>query len=285
MAGIQVAVINESTVLSDEAVSLAIPALQIQVHNHFAPAWGIDADLAFVPKGSVLPPGAWWLTILDDSDQAEAVGYHELTPEGRPLGKVFARSAKDAGIPWTVTVSHELLEMLADPNAHLAVFVQPHAYASFLYAYEICDPCEAREYWYTVHTGVHQVQVSDFVFPAWCEPVPTGATPRFDYGGHITAPCQCLPGCHVDVYDVWYSTSPPYLGEGKPSGYEVPSRYGSRRARRGGSRHRWRRSRILRAHAEIPGVPRSIAEQANETLQKLSSDLQELQAALTRFGV
>jgi len=49
--------------------------------------------------------------ILDDSDQAGALGYHDLTSDGLPIGKVFAASDLKAGTSWTVTASHELLEM------------------------------------------------------------------------------------------------------------------------------------------------------------------------------
>ena len=53
MPTIKLAVINASTVLKDTDVNKALPALQAQVHNDFAPAWGVDADLVFVPM--VLP--------------------------------------------------------------------------------------------------------------------------------------------------------------------------------------------------------------------------------------
>jgi hypothetical protein len=43
---------------------------------------------------------------------------------GFPIGKVFAASDLKAGTSWTVTASHELLEMLGDPNINLTVFVQ-----------------------------------------------------------------------------------------------------------------------------------------------------------------
>ena len=52
MANIQIAVINASTVLKDADVQAVVPALQTQVHRDFAPPWGIDADLTFVPSGS-----------------------------------------------------------------------------------------------------------------------------------------------------------------------------------------------------------------------------------------
>ena len=79
MADIKIAVINASTVLTDAQVQPAVSALQIQVHRDFAPVWGVDADLTFVPSGSQPAPGMWWLSILDTSDQAGALGYHDVT--------------------------------------------------------------------------------------------------------------------------------------------------------------------------------------------------------------
>ncbi len=124
MADIKVAVINASNAVSDADVQGAVGALQTQVHRDFAPVWGIDADLEFVPPGTRPPPGTWWLAILDNSDQAGALGYHDLTSQGLPLGKVFAQSDIESGNNWTVTASHELLEMLADPGINLAAFVE-----------------------------------------------------------------------------------------------------------------------------------------------------------------
>jgi hypothetical protein len=125
MSNIRVAVINASTTLTDAEVQAVVPALQVQVHNDFAPAWGIDADLSFVGTGGQPAPGAWWLAIMDNSDQQDALGYHETTNEGLPMGKVFAASDQQDGLSWTVTASHELLEMLADPEIDLTVSRNP----------------------------------------------------------------------------------------------------------------------------------------------------------------
>src|SRR5437870_13683909 len=103
MAYINVAIINASTVLRDSVVKSAVPALQTQVHRDFASAWGIDADLVFVPKSSSPPAGAWWLVVLDNSDVAGALGYHDLTDQGMPLGKVFAGTDITYGLQWTIT--------------------------------------------------------------------------------------------------------------------------------------------------------------------------------------
>src|SRR5271157_199730 len=186
---IQIAVINESTVLADADVVPVVAALQKQVTNDFGPVWGVGAELVIVPKGTQPPSASWWLVMLDDSDQANALGYHDLTTEGLPIGKVFAASDLKAGTSWTVTASHELLEMLGDPEINLTVFVQPDASSGTLYAYEVCDACEDDQFGYDIDSTT----VSDFVFPSWFQPS-LGAGTQFDYQQRITAPLQLLPG-------------------------------------------------------------------------------------------
>src|SRR5271156_3838926 len=110
-----VCIINECTVLTDEQIAAVVPDLQIQVSRDFAPVWGIDCTLSFVGKGKTPPTGSWWLVILDDSTQEGSLGFHETTSQGLPCGKVFAKSDIQYGMSWSVTVSHELLELLVDP--------------------------------------------------------------------------------------------------------------------------------------------------------------------------
>lgn len=196
MANIRIAVINASTVVADKDVQAALPALQTQVTRDFAPAWGIDATLRFVPKKSKPAPGEWWLSILDDSDQAGALGYHDLTPQGLPLSKVFAKTDQHYGESWTVTTSHELLEMLGDPNINLTVF-EENGKGGRLYAYEVCDACEDEKFGYKIDG----VLVSDFVFPAWFESFRKTGT-QFDHMKKIKKPLQLLAGGYIGIYDV-----------------------------------------------------------------------------------
>ena len=173
---IQISVVNASTVLSDSEIEPVIAALQKQVTNDFRPAWGVDAELSFVALGEQPSADTWWLTILDDADQAGALGYHDLTPAGLPMGKVFAGTDLKYGYTWSVTASHELLEMLADPNINLTVLVQSSDTAGKLYAYEVCDTCEADENGYEIDG----VLLSDFVFPSWFEDFRTEGSTQFD---------------------------------------------------------------------------------------------------------
>src|SRR5690348_8471627 len=106
---IHVAITNESHAMSDAQIQPIVAALQKQVSRDFAPIWGVDAEVKFYPRGQQ-PPDAWWLACFETSDQAGALGYHDVTPAGQPLGKAFVGSDIRLGLSPSVTISHELLE-------------------------------------------------------------------------------------------------------------------------------------------------------------------------------
>jgi hypothetical protein len=241
MAEIKVAIINESTVLTNGEAEAALSALQMQIRRDFAPVWGVDADLSFVPKGQKPRAGSWWLAILDNTDQAGALGYHDLTNEGLPMGKVFAATDKQYGLSWTVTASHELLEMLGDPDVNLSAFVQTGNNTASLYSYEVCDPCEMDEQGYTING----VKVSDFVYPSWFEAFREQGSTQFDHQKHINAPLKLAPGGYCVVLDIpsglgWYQVNE-LASETARTRKLLPS-IGTRRERRMRSRQQWRRS-------------------------------------------
>ena len=233
---IQITVINESTVLDESDVGSAVAALQTQVNNDFGPVWGVHAQLTTIPKGNQPPPGSWWLVILDDSDQANALGYHDLTTEGLPIGKVFAGSDLKAGTSWTVTASHELLEMLADPNINLTVFVQNNNTAGMLYAYEVCDACEDDGFGYLIDN----ILVSDFVYPAWFESFRTEGSTQFDRQKRMQKPLQLLTGGYIGVFDVTAGSGWQQLtAEQHPTNLRHRGAVGTRRERRSVPHELW----------------------------------------------
>ncbi len=240
MANIKIAFTNQSTVLTDAEVQAAIGPLQTQVSRDFAPVWGVDADLSFVPKSATPPPKSWVIGVFDNSDQAGALGYHDLTENGLPLGKVFAGTDLQYGSSWTVTASHELLEMLGDPDINLYAVSQNGMELSF-YAYEVCDACEADELGYKIDGTL----VSDFVYPAWFEGFRQAGSTPFDQEGHVTKPFEILKGGYISVFDVsynngWYQQYP----VGARIKYQSRPQVGSRRERRGTPREQWLKSAL-----------------------------------------
>ncbi|HET6281925.1 MAG TPA: hypothetical protein VFH73_13205 [Polyangia bacterium] len=232
-----IAIKNLSTVVTDAAVAKALPAFQQQVSTDFCGTWGIDATLKLVGKKSRTPPGAWLLGIFDDADQAGALGYHDLTSGGLPLGKVFAKTTLDNGGLWTVTFSHELLEILADPNINLCAFDEGNRR---LYAYEVCDAVEADKLGYVING----VTVSDFVLPGWFEPTHITKNERFAFKSRVTAPFQLLAGGYIGYFDLggggWQQLTAREASDARqmtarsspPAAYEARPRVGSRRERR-----------------------------------------------------
>jgi hypothetical protein len=233
---IQIAVINESTVLADADIVPVVDALQQQVTNDFLPVWGVDAELTMIAKGTPPPDSSWWLVMLDDSDQAGALGYHDLTPESLPIGKIFAASDLKAGTSWTVTASHELLEMLADPDINLTAFVQNNNTQGTLYAYEVCDACEDDSFGYQIDN----VMLSDFVYPAWFESFRTQGSTQFDRMNQIQNPLTLLKGGYIGVFNITEGTGwQQQTMEHKPVNLKFRGPVGSRRERRGTPRTQW----------------------------------------------
>ncbi|MGZ3459782.1 MAG: hypothetical protein ACXU86_14905, partial [Archangium sp.] len=71
--------------------------------------------------------------------------------------------AEQAGEPWTVTLSHEVLELIADPDVNLMVLA-PHPKGGpqpVLRPYEVCDPVQGNSY------RIDGVVVSNFVTPLY----------------------------------------------------------------------------------------------------------------------
>jgi len=167
------------------------------------------------------------------------LGYHDLTNKGLPLGKVFAESDIQSNSSWTNDLSHEVLEMLGDPDINLAAYREEEGKVVF-YAYEVCDPCEDDPDGYLIGS----VLVSDFVFPAWFEGFRKEGSAQFDFRKHINKPFQLLPNGYIGKFDPsshrgWHQVNakmnPKYLSRPK---------LGSRRQRRNMPRDEWQLSGV-----------------------------------------
>lgn len=188
--------------MKDQDVKDIAEALQIQLTRDFCPIWNVSpTQINFVPKDAPENTGVWELVVLDNSDQAGALGYHDLTSNGDPLGKIFAADDLKFGSSVSVTMSHELMEMIGDPNINLVAEVDDASGNSTWYAYETADACEDDSFGYdvTIASG-KKIHVSDFVTPHWFQPdPPSGAI--FDFMKHITAPLQILQNGYIGIND------------------------------------------------------------------------------------
>ncbi len=183
-----IACFNQATTPLGVDYNALIEALQAYVDKHVAPVWGTPAKLV---KTTGFIKNAWAIVFLDDADVANALAYHDLTPEGLPLSRVFVRTTIKNGDKVSVSASHELVEMLVDPAINL-MSTGPNP--KTMYAYESADPVEALSF------DVNGIPMSDFVYPSYFEGFHPASSVRFDHLDRVKKPFQILSGGYQIIF-------------------------------------------------------------------------------------
>lgn len=182
-----IACINQSSADLGVDFDKLISALQKYIDQYFAPIWGTPAKLVSAKK---FVKNAWAMVFLDNADVEGALGYHDLTPDGLPLGKIFVETTRRSGNEVSVTASHELAEMLVDPAANLCA-VGPEG---VIYAYEVCDAVEEESF------KIDGITMSDFVYPSYFEGFRGIKSTQFDELKKIKKPFEILKGGYMPVF-------------------------------------------------------------------------------------
>ena len=165
-----------------------IAAMQAYVDNFIAPVWGTPAKLI---KSTNPVKGAWAMAFLDNADVQGALAYHDLTPDGFPISKVFVRTTLQNHDLVSVSASHELVEALGDPAINMMT-TGPNS--RFMYAYELADPVENLSF------PVNGIPMSDFVYPSYFEDFRKAGSVKFDQMGKVSRPFQILSGGYQIVF-------------------------------------------------------------------------------------
>lgn len=225
----QLAVINESTAISDADVQHMMPALSQQWNTDLKSVWDVaPATFVFVPKRETPAAGTWWVVYLDDSDQAGALAYHDLTNEGLPISKIFVKSIQADRASISVGASHELCEMAVDPWLNSA-YQDPQG---TFWAGEVCDPVEDDRYGYKIG----ETLVSDFVTPNWF--AHANAQGKIDFKGHAQSAFAVLSGGYAQKFDTQAGWQQITGSRAKFNKQAAQAPEGSRRERRARQWHR-----------------------------------------------
>jgi hypothetical protein len=190
MQPIHIALTTTTTAVQPTDLSQVAAALQKQVTRDFAPIWNVTATVdAFAL--SEIPAGYWPIIVQDTIDAPGAAGYHQTESDDTPYALVLY------GETWSLTASHECLEMLADPFGSQKRTGQSlkAGQGRVDYVVEVCDPCEDSAFAYPVNG----VMVSDFYTPAFFDPVAVPQV-RYSFTGAITQPFQVLPNGYLSWF-------------------------------------------------------------------------------------
>jgi hypothetical protein len=169
-------------------------ALQKQVDNDLSPAWDVRADIFIPGAGNVNPPGTWPIKIVESLSGPSGV---HLDDQGQP----YAEAVNDDQL--SITLSHELLEMLVDPLGSRFIQAPDLDPASVgqqvSYLVEVADPCDTYSY------DIDGVPVSDFILPSFYD---SSATGKVDFLGLLPRPLTVPLGCYISWFDPtdgqWY---------------------------------------------------------------------------------
>jgi len=189
MLPVHVALVSQSERIDPSHVAPVAAALQKQATRDFGPAWGVHATVDAFPSLDDVPIDYWPIIVLDN---LEGGGGVHLDQHRKPYALV------DATASWSLTASHEMCEMLADPfgNRKVAGQSPKEDQGRVEFLVEVCDPIEAPDFAYTINGFL----VSDFITPRFYDPEPSRGV-RYDFRGAISKPREVLEGGYISWHD------------------------------------------------------------------------------------
>jgi hypothetical protein len=191
MLPVNLAIVSEVRGHDPSDVSRVAAALQRQATRDFAPIWKVYATVDAFPRLEDVPIGYWPMIVETDIDVPGAAGIH-LDKDGQPFALITMSDS------WSLTASHEMLEMLADPfgDRVIAGKSPKRNQGRVEFLVEVCDPSEAAEFGYTVN----DILVSDFYSPHYFDPRRSPAT-RYSFTDAVKRPREVLRGGYLSWHD------------------------------------------------------------------------------------
>lgn len=200
--------------VSDDELQRVIRAVNRQITEDFEPYWSLGATLRLEGRSENAPSklsladlrGDAILYLWNKLDVDGALGYHDQNARGIPYGFVFTTLSAQLGEPWSVTLSHEALELIADPEVNLLVMGPhpAHPNRTVFHWYEMSDAVQDETY------QIDGIEVSNFVLPLYFTPS-TEKGARNDFlgtvkNGKTLTSFGVNPGGYIGFFD-------PELGE------------------------------------------------------------------------
>jgi hypothetical protein len=161
----------------DSRVQAVLRAVNRQISEDFQLYWSQGAQLRLggrtgkkIDAESLLDlTGDAILYLLDDPNDPTLrgiLGFHAENQRGMPFGFVFTSISAQLGEDWSVTLSHEALELIGDANVNkLAAGPDPREPRNgdryVLHWFEMCDAVQSESY------KIDGIAVSNFVTPLY----------------------------------------------------------------------------------------------------------------------
>ena len=166
-----ISLINHSEVITDEQVQQVIRAINRQLKENFEPYWSFSATLRLEGPIGQRPSlskfsdmrGDAVLYLVDGVNSLGATGWHLANYGDIPYGIVFLGLCAKIKEAWSITLSHEALELVGDPMCNLLVQGNDplDRRRRVFHLFEMCDAVQAESY------SIEGVSLSNFVLPSY----------------------------------------------------------------------------------------------------------------------
>jgi hypothetical protein len=166
-----ISLINHSKVITDEQVQEVIRAINRQLKEDFEPYWSFSATLRLEGPIGKRPGlssfsdmrGDAVLYLVDGVNSLGATGWHLANYGDIPYGIVFLGLCAKIKEAWSITLSHEALELVGDPMCNLLVQGNDplDRRRRVFHLFEMCDAVQAENY------SIDGVALSNFVLPSY----------------------------------------------------------------------------------------------------------------------
>lgn len=151
-----IALVSRVGALQHAELSRVAAAIDRQVREHLMSVWEVEGTVRAFGSHEDVPDDHVLCTVIPPNPHDGIAGVHK-TENGEPFANV------EYGSSWSLTASHEILEMIVDPTCDLVMDgiapVVGGGEVEFLA--EICDPVQTRGYL------CNNELVSDFVTPEY----------------------------------------------------------------------------------------------------------------------
>jgi hypothetical protein len=185
---IHLALVSEIKEISSSDLTRVSAALQSQILRDFSPIWNVNASIDAFTSLDDVPVGYWPIIIETDIGTPGAAGVHENKDDGQPFALVQYSDS------WSLTASHETLEMLADPSGNRLIGnpSPDDGKTPVQILIEVCDPSEDSQFSY----NINGIMVSDFYTPHFFD-AKKASSVQYSFTGAITEPRQVLKGGYI----------------------------------------------------------------------------------------
>jgi len=183
MLPVQIALTSLTNQVGMAELARVATALHKQAVRDFGPLWNVDAQVDAFPIDRI--PIGWWPIIVQDVlDEPDAPGVHRTEVDDTPYVLI------PYGETWSLSASHECLDMLADPSGSRKIAGEPleRGRGRVEYLLEVCAPCEDIANAYTIDGIV----VSDFCTPRYYNTASRAQAPC-SFTGALDHSLQILP--------------------------------------------------------------------------------------------